>query len=145
LPHWFNSLSTGDYALFLWHSNFGKINYFPETMAVYRQHDGGTWSVQKDLEMYTKIAKNLAILYLQDFSNEVKEGFIKQNRNNLRYVLFELLQKGDFNTLNQIRQISSFDKDFDAYMIEEIYNKHIQLGQNSWLMKAKFWFLSKVK
>jgi len=144
LPEWYFKLSTGDYALFLWVSSFGNIHYIPDTMAVYRQHEGGTWSVQKDIDMYTKITNNLAILYQQDFSNEVKEGFIQQNRNNLRYVVFELLQKGDFDKLNQIRKVSSFDKDFDAYLIEEIYNKHIQLGQNSLFTKFKLWLLGKV-
>jgi len=137
LPDWFNKLSTGDYALFLWLSNFGKINYFPETMAVYRQHDGGTWSVQKDLDMYTKITNNLAILYQQDFSNEVKEGFIQQNRNNLKFVLFELIANLDWDKINEIRELSNFDNGFDGFILDTIVRKHLDLKENSRFNKLK--------
>jgi glycosyltransferase involved in cell wall biosynthesis len=137
LPHWFNSLSTGDYALFLWLSNFGKINYFPETMAVYRQHTGGTWSVKKDLDMYTKIADNLSILYQQDFSKEIKEGFVVQNRNNLKFVLFELIANLDWDKLNEIRELSNFDKGFDGFILDTIVRKHLYLKENSRVNKVK--------
>jgi glycosyltransferase involved in cell wall biosynthesis len=135
LPYWFNSLSTGDYALFLWLSNFGKINYFPETMAVYRQHTGGTWSVQSDFFMYSKISKNLSILYQQDFSKEIKEGFVVQNRNNLRYVLFELIQNSDWDKINEIRELSNFDPTFDSFLFDHVVRRHLDLMNNSRLNK----------
>ena len=45
-PDWFSSSPLGDYPLMLWVAQMGKIKYFNDKMAVYRQNTG-VWSGKK--------------------------------------------------------------------------------------------------
>ena len=45
-PDWFSSSPLGDYPLMLWVAQMGKIKYFDDKMAVYRQN-AGVWSGKK--------------------------------------------------------------------------------------------------
>ena len=46
LPHWFKDAMPGDYPLMIWVlQKKGKIKYIPKTMACYRIHAGGIWSL----------------------------------------------------------------------------------------------------
>ncbi|MES2139008.1 MAG: glycosyltransferase [Bacteroidota bacterium] len=49
-PDWYYKAFPGDWPLHILNSQFGKIKYIDEIMAVYRMHDGGSFSPSKNRE-----------------------------------------------------------------------------------------------
>ena len=56
-PEWMFSLDMGDWPLHILHAQHGKIGYLRETMAVYREHRGGTWSSRGTAKKYCDLIK----------------------------------------------------------------------------------------
>ena len=87
---YFNSIS-GDYFINMMLTESGKIKYLPDVMAVYRQHESGSWH---SLGAIKGVQNTLTVLhyYLQtDLKENVKEN-LKKNivRHNLR--LYEIFK-----------------------------------------------------
>ncbi|MEJ7820754.1 MAG: glycosyltransferase [Chitinophagaceae bacterium] len=77
-PDWFKECPIGDYPLHMLNAEYGKIKYFPQPMAVYRIHQGGSWSSKKEIYIYEKIAEYLEIMNRHDFDKKIKS--ILKNR-----------------------------------------------------------------
>lgn len=56
-PDWMFSLGMGDWPLHILYAQHGKVGYLRETMAVYREHRGGTWSSQGKIRNYERLIK----------------------------------------------------------------------------------------
>jgi len=61
-PDWFSRSMFEDWPLFLLLAMKGAIHYIPETMSVYRQHDGGLWSSLEPAEQFRKTGDFLLFL-----------------------------------------------------------------------------------
>lgn len=71
-PDWYSKdlVKAGDYPLFVFNAQCGKIGYIHEVMGVYRRHNGGIWSSKSDvqkvldeIEMNKFINKHLKFRY----------------------------------------------------------------------------------
>ncbi|MGZ4049315.1 MAG: hypothetical protein ACXVNN_08125, partial [Bacteroidia bacterium] len=70
-PEWFEQSPLGDYVLHMLYAKHGKVKYFPEVMAVYRIHDGGTFSSLKQREILLKSHLVVEFLLKENFDEEV--------------------------------------------------------------------------
>lgn len=75
IPPYFSTLYIGDYMLHMQVSKFGRIKLLKDKMAVYRIHDGGSWSTRNDEFVYLRISEYLERFIRDNFSAEVKEVF----------------------------------------------------------------------
>lgn len=62
LPIWFMDIKLGDWALHIYHAQFGKIKYIPKIMSVYRIHGEGTWTKSNEIERNTNTIESINIL-----------------------------------------------------------------------------------
>ena len=75
------SLPVGDYVLHMLNAKYGKIKKLPEVMGVYRVHDGGVWSDNKDIEYkfssWLSLLNELLIYFKEDklIVNNFKEQY----------------------------------------------------------------------
>lgn len=53
-PKWFEKIPAADYTLHLLNAQYGKIGFINETMAVYRIHKGGIWSMRNLADVSAK-------------------------------------------------------------------------------------------
>jgi len=53
-PDWVYQSPVGDWVLHLLNAQYGKIKFLKDTMAIYRIHDGGAWSTEKNISKYQK-------------------------------------------------------------------------------------------
>lgn len=77
LPPYFRDLHVGDVVMHMYAAKKGKIKFLPEIMAVYRIHQGSTWSAKSEVFVYEKIAEYLEYLKKDNFSRKVK-SILKQ-------------------------------------------------------------------
>jgi len=90
---YFNSIS-GDYFINMMLSKNGKIKYLPDVMAVYRQHETGSWH---SLGAINGMKNTLGVLntYLQtDLRESVKEN-LKKNIVRHHLLIYNLLKKNN--------------------------------------------------
>ncbi len=68
-PRWISKLEPGDWAMWILLSQYGKIGYLPEILAVYRVHFGGMWSTKSEkwaagpVAMFEALAEHLLPKY----------------------------------------------------------------------------------
>ena len=140
---YFNSIS-GDYFINMMLSENGKIKYFSDVMAVYRQHGGGSWH---SLGVIKGIKSTLSVLnyYLQtDLKESVKEN-LKQNIIRHYILLYNVQKKNgnDFeakNTLTEILQpcfLDALNTELFKFTEQKI-NKEAKTGRI--LLKPYYWF-----
>jgi glycosyltransferase involved in cell wall biosynthesis len=72
LPKYFYKAPVGDYFLHMLNSQFGKIYYMNEVMAVYRVHDNSYWSSKKQEER-TEIWVNFIKKIKPNFNREIRK------------------------------------------------------------------------
>jgi len=77
----FPKLPVGDYSLHILFAKYGKIKKLPDTMAVYRIHNGGTWSL-KPAEYTNPIWLKLLVVLIYYFIEEpdIRNILIEQYR-----------------------------------------------------------------
>jgi glycosyltransferase involved in cell wall biosynthesis len=77
LPTWFKIIPVGDYPMHMLNAKKGKIKYLPDTMAVYRKHNGGVWSLANP---QTKIEGWLEMLnyLMQELDDNIKGILLEQ-------------------------------------------------------------------
>ena len=72
MPHWWWKTASGDLGIFIEVARYGKIKYFPETMAIYRKHRGGMTNIhtpqnrfflQNRMEMFQDLDEYLGFQY----------------------------------------------------------------------------------
>jgi len=96
LPSWFDQSPIGDYVLHMLNAQYGKIKYFPEPMAVFREHLKGVWSGQSVMANAADMIKVIKLLLTEPFDEPVKKGLKDQLRINKAIYLSELMQ-GDWD------------------------------------------------
>ena len=70
IPDWFTSVPLGDYSLHMLMARHGKIKYFPQTMATYRQHSTGEYSKLTKLHQSRQLFDTIQIIK-QEFEGEI--------------------------------------------------------------------------
>lgn len=64
----------------LYNAQFGNIKYFPEVMAVYRKHQGGSWSmVKREATLINQLP--VYQFYVDNFEQKWKHHFIINMQN----------------------------------------------------------------
>ncbi len=106
LPAWYVQAPVGDYPLHMLNSQFGKIKYFPDAMAVHREHSTGAWSGQSVKTNAANMMKTISFLLTEPFEENVKSALKVQLRENEVVYLTELLYE-DWDL---------FRKEFDGMM-----------------------------
>lgn len=82
LPDWYLESSVGDYVLWMLLSDYGKIKYLPNNMAVYRV-GVGTWSRQNTITINEKWIKVLKLLEAHFTNNAIVLKSLQNNRANI--------------------------------------------------------------
>lgn len=114
LPLWFNESPVVDYVLHMLNARHGLIKYFPQPMAVYRIHSGGTWSligIRKNYEYWHKL---MDFLLREDFSVEVKEKLLYQKRSSAEKLLLSLMNERHWDEFLRKLEFYSAADDFIA-------------------------------
>ena len=140
---YFSSIS-GDYFINMMLSENGKVKYLPDVMAVYRQHETGSWN---SLGKIKGLQNTLSVLnyYLQtDLKDSVKE---KLKQNIVRhYLLLYVAQKKNGNVIEAKDTLSKvFAPDFLTELdielikfIEQQNKKEVKIGR--FLLKPYYLF-----
>ncbi len=129
-PAWLALAPAGDYVQHMLNAKKGKIKYLPDTMAVYRQHAGGTWSAQPVADTLEKWIKVLSFLLTEKFDEKVIELLSTQKRNISAQYLIILLESDP----------ELFKKKLDELMLEDpvlareliinsFMNEHLELKE----------------
>jgi len=135
LPEWYYHCPVGDYPLFLIIAQYGKIKYLDKTMAVYRIHQGGTWSQRNkdDIIISNKWIRTYESM-MTYFSGNVKEIMIRNL--SLNYLdLSDIYRKRGEHDLS----IDAFKKStnntfvplYERYYKYKIYSDSLKLFINS--------------
>jgi len=120
-PGWFSKSFLGDYVLHMLNAQRGLIKYFPETMAVYRYHQGGTWSSIKAAERLEKGIWVVSSLQTCNFTQEVLDILLTQERRMTESYL-KLLMRGDDWDLF-IKKLA-FHSEKDSYIAQKWLTEH---------------------
>jgi glycosyltransferase involved in cell wall biosynthesis len=99
-PEWYQESPVGDYVLHLLNAKKGLIKYLPEVMAVYRVHEGGTWSQRRMDEVYLRSIALLDLLMKEDFEAKVIEVFKSQKTRRIREFTRWLLTNNKYQELH---------------------------------------------
>ncbi|WP_294199952.1 glycosyltransferase [uncultured Chryseobacterium sp.] len=73
IPDWTKDACIGDYIIWLYAAEKGKIKYLPDSMAVYRS-GVGIWSSQDKEQIDLKWMKSLAVIIMNTESSEIRDG-----------------------------------------------------------------------
>jgi glycosyltransferase involved in cell wall biosynthesis len=120
LPDGFENLPIVDYVLHMLNARTGRIKYFPEAMAVYREHARGSWSGQSVKANAANMITALEFLLAQEFSGAVKEGLQKQLKQYRASWLNELVQE-DWDAFTiAFESIKKEDEDIAIALIEKM-------------------------
>lgn len=122
-PNWLLDLPIGDYALHLFISQFGKIQFLDELMGVYRIHVGGVWGSFSKEELYDRWIPML--VKLEDkFSDEVNKAIRIQKTYSILDVYMISFKKKDSKKANEaIALMMDTNPFFMAVKIIEIQNR----------------------
>jgi len=83
IPSWFYHVATGDWALFIYHAQFGNIYFMNECMSVYRKHSQGIWSGMSHDKMILEGVR--AMIALDKYTNyKYHEDFLAGIFNRLK-------------------------------------------------------------
>jgi glycosyltransferase involved in cell wall biosynthesis len=73
LPSWWYRMTVGDWTLLLLVAQSGLIGYLPETMSVYRLHEGGIWGLTGRRRQLEKTARALEVI-LTEFAAKLPDA-----------------------------------------------------------------------
>jgi glycosyltransferase involved in cell wall biosynthesis len=128
LPDWISFCPIGDYPLYMINSTFGKIKYFPETMAAYRV-GSGVWSTTSLLHQVLNIMYTLKFL-IEYFKNNkiVHEKLKKQYDNHYNSIVknFEAkasleLKIKDYRYIESVTDFKSILKIFKMKLLKKVF------------------------
>lgn len=150
LPEYFQELSIGDYPVHLLNAENGKIKKLAESMAVYRVHEGGIWSLT---EFKNKILiKHNLLLKLKDIYKHNEDVSLNFNAE-LTLLSIELMKttkEDEFLSNEYFEKAIETDKNYvRTYIVrrdEEFWQLKSLLGSSSkllvYIMKK---FLKKIR
>ena len=125
-PDWLHDLPIGDYPLYLFNAQFGKIKFIKEVMGVYRIHEGGIWGQFQENSVEKINSKWIQLLdKIEDkFSLEVNK-YLSQHKKNALLDLYKLYSNQDdtVKAINAINQLMQYDANFLAEKIRRIQSK----------------------
>ena len=112
-PDWFSSSPLGDYPLMLWIAQKGKIKYFNDKMAVYRQNTG-VWSGKKINYENSLIMFDELIEYFKD-NPTVKKNLKKHKDKYIKAMLYsksfpEVIKDKNWKELGYIDKLKTLIK-----------------------------------
>ncbi len=110
-PSWMKDSPIGDYPLHMLNAQYGKIKYFPDIMAVYRKHAGGSWSHHNIMVNNVKMVRVIDYLLSEDFSDQVKINLSLQKKKYLNEYLHSLLHSDMELFLRELKAYSEKDHD----------------------------------
>lgn len=88
MPEFFFQLGMGDWTLHILNSEFGKINYINEVMAVHRLHANGIWSQNASIKNHLYILQAYEALASHFKSNSMYSIIIKEEKVKLLNSIF---------------------------------------------------------
>lgn len=114
---WFKSAKIGDWAITLIASQYGKIYYIPDVMAVYRKHPGGTHST---LDIKNKAEAGISIMELAlKFFPPKYKSYIKTYLNGMyAYMLARAIRGRDAKQIKYyLRKEKTINRNMFQYLI----------------------------
>jgi glycosyltransferase involved in cell wall biosynthesis len=120
LPAWFDQSPIGDYVLHMMNAQYGKIKYFPEPMAVYRQHSKGAWSGQSVMTNAANMIKVIGLLLTETFDERVKKGLRDQLKENKTIYLNELMREEWGRFTKEFNTMMEDDKTIAMALVEKM-------------------------
>ncbi len=120
LPSWFCQSPIGDYVLHMMNAQYGKIKYFPEPMAVYRDHSKGAWGGQSDMVNAANLSKVLGLLLNYPFNESVNHGLKEQLQGNNAIYLNELMWEDWDRFCQEFNMMMEDDKSMALALIKKM-------------------------
>jgi glycosyltransferase involved in cell wall biosynthesis len=120
LPSWFDELPIGDYVLHMINAQYGKIKYFPDAMAVYRDHSKGAWGGQPVMTNAANMIRVIEFLLTESFDEAVKKGLKEQLLKNKAVYLNELMNEDWVRFCKEFNVMMDDDKAVAMALIEKI-------------------------
>ncbi|MFY8003624.1 MAG: glycosyltransferase [Chitinophagaceae bacterium] len=94
---WFNGVKYGDWAMFIYLMQYGKIMYFNDITAVYRKHSGGSFSLRSEIKQLKDYILTGEIIR-KKVSAEWSQVMIVGQKERLKKLLIVCLKNKDFKT-----------------------------------------------
>lgn len=101
VPNHFNETPVLDYALYLYLASRGKILYLKETMAVYRFHVQGYWTLTQKEEQVRKLWLFLDRV-IPEYEGSVKEALVTQRHRLIRTLVKRHIRLGEKEKLTTL-------------------------------------------
>lgn len=113
-PEWVYQSHVGDWVLHLLNTQYGKIKFLEDTMAVYRIHKGGVWSTEEVIHKYQKWIEVVETCR-NHFAPRGKESFARAYVASCLYLCFVCFNEGKytefrkyyFKCLEEIKYVGS--------------------------------------
>lgn len=118
LPSWFVNVSAGDFALHLLNAQHGSIHHINETMAVYRIHDGGAWSLTSKIKKQCLWYKQ-SLLMSDYFTDTTVQNNLKNKAHSHYLRLLNGLESEPKQVLNSLQEIEN-----DNSLVKHIAERH---------------------
>jgi len=125
LPVWYKESPVGDYPLHMLNAQYGKIKYFPEVMAIYREHSGGSWSPLTIEKVRSKWMKVLDLLINAGFEASVVANLKRQKTQAADSYLRALMRTNAPSFLEELKRLSAEDETLKDKFLFEHYPQKI--------------------
>lgn len=125
-PGWFDQTPIADYVLHMLNAQYGKIKYFPNTMAVYREHAQGAWGGRSRKENALRMTKVISLLLTEPFKETVKEGLRDQLLKNKAIYLYDLKQENPLIFDKELNTMSENDKAIVLTLTEKMEKDNVR-------------------
>ncbi len=119
-------IELGDYFLRILNAKYGKIKRLNDTMAVYRVHSGGVWSMQQRASNYIKAAKMVERLKPSCAEHNIDAQFSKQQELLLSIAWRDAIQNGDKKLASEISHLYQ-QYDLPKNILSLSHSKYLQL------------------
>jgi hypothetical protein len=134
-PAWFDQSPIGDYVLHMLNAQYGKIKYFPDAMAVYRDHSKGAWGGQSAMTNAANMIRVIELLLTEPFDGSVKTGLKQQLLKNKAIYFSELMQVDWDRFSNEFKIMIKEDERIALLLVEKM-KTDMDAIRNSWTYRA---------
>jgi glycosyltransferase involved in cell wall biosynthesis len=131
LPAWFERSPVGDYVLHMLNAREGDIKYLPDTMAVYRKHNGGSWHAESIINVLEKWVRVISLLLTENFNDEVNAILKTQKRHTATGYLEFLLSANPAEFKVQFKALTHEDPELAAQWLDVFVDHYLKLKQIS--------------
>jgi len=122
-PAWFGQAPVADYVLHMLNAQYGKTRYFPEPMAVYRDHVKGVWGGASVRANAAGMIKLVNFLLGEPFNEAVKKGLREQLLGHKVTYLYELLREDEDLFRTEFTAMTEADKSVALALVEKMKNE----------------------